>query len=256
MYEGALSTVAQNTAGTVQITEGSRTVQGTGTNFTERDVGKRFRLDSFDNGYQITAVDVLNQRLEIHPAYVSASATGQQYVILQTVYSLGVDAGYIFSMAGRCQLREIPLSVLNRVDPTRYTTGTEPLYYAYRGRNEQDELLVEIYPVPTYATVVRYTAIRRDALADGAQLLRGVETIVLNAAAAAGCRIAMAKGGKSTAEMWMQLMGTYETKAAQLLDRIEALDWTKSDVAKVQGMREDSYIEDGSYASSHDLLEW
>jgi len=256
MVEGALTTTGQKTTGTVQVTQGSRVVQGTGTAFDATDVGKRFRLDSFDNGYQVTAVDVAAQRLEIHPAYVSDSASAQPYVILQTVYSLGVDTGYLFSMAGRCMLREIPLSVLNRVDPTRYTTGTEPLYYAYRGRNERDELLVEIYPVPDYPVVLRYTAIRREALTDGAQALRGIETIVLNASAAAGCRVAMAKGGKATAEMWMQLMGTYETKAAQLLERIDALDWTRSDVAKVQGMREDTYIEDGSYASSHDLLEW
>ena len=256
MYDGAFTTAALKTQGTVQLSPQSRTVQGSGTAFHPQDVGMRLRFAMGDPDYEVTAVDPVAQRLEIHPAYAGPAVTAQSYTLMRTEYDLGVDVGYVFTMAARHRLTEVPLSTLNTVDPTRSTTG-EALYFAYRGRSERDELRVEIYPLPTSPTVIRYTAIRREALADSTQALRGVETLILNGAAAAGCRIAMAKGGKQTAEVWMQLMQSYEAKAAQLADRLDALDWTRSDVAKVQGMRGDTgTLHDGWYEATHDTEDW
>lgn len=239
MYEGAFTTNPTKTKGTVHVTEGARVVQGTGTAFTTKDIGMRLRVGSSDPDYEVTAVDSVTQRLEIHPAYADATALTTGYTLVQTIYNLGVDAAYIFSMVGQSRLVEIPLSTLNSVDPTRSGAGGDSVYFAYRGRSERDELSVELYPAPSTSSVIRYSAIRRAALTDGAQALRGIETLILNGAAAAGCRIAMAKGGKSTMEMWLQLMQSYEAKAAQILDRLDSLDLTRSDVAKVQGMRGD-----------------
>lgn len=253
MYEGAFTADALKSQGTVQVTQSSRTVQGTGTRFTAHDIGMRFRLGTSDYGYEVTDVDPVNQRLEIHPKYAGETGTGQGYTLIRTQYNLGVDAAYIFSMVSGGKIAEIPLSRLDAVDPTRGGTG-EPMYFAYRGRTERNELQIELYPTPSAPQVIRYMAVRQTALTDGAQALRGVETIILNAAAAAGCRIAMAKGGKATMEMWGTLMQSYELKAAQLLERLDALDWTRSDVAKVQGMRDDANgaSEDGWYQATHD----
>lgn len=252
----AFTTEPLKTDGTVAVTTGSRIVVGTGTSFAPSDIGKRFRISSYDAGYEVTNVDVSLQRLEITPAYADVTTTGLGYELLKTAYSLGIDAEYIFSMTGRQEIRERPLSVIDRVDPSRFTTSDTPVYFAYRERNARGELEIELYPVPSSATVIRYTVIRRDVYTDGSPVLRAVENIVFNLAAAGACRIAATKG-QGKPDVWLQLMASYEAKGMQHLERLNELDWTRSDIAKEQSTRADTYGGvDGTYMATHDVGEW
>ncbi len=253
--DGSFATEPIKSVGTVTATNSSRIIAGTGTSFTEKDAGKTFRLGTDNASYRVTAVDIARQRLEISPAYVGTTAALQKYTLAQSIYSLGFDVEYLFSITSQYPMREVPLSVLDKIDPTRQSTANTPLYYAYRGRNEAGEMEIEIYPVPTQAMVVRYSAIRRDVCDDPDRILAGIEALIVNASAAASCRVLLLKpdpAKQMQPEVILQLMQAYELKAGQLLERIDALDWTRSDVARVQGMRGDGRVMDGNYMSQHD----
>lgn len=252
--DGVLATEPPKAGGTVAVAEGSRVVSGTSTSFSLADIGKRFRLGSSDQSYIVRNVDEARQRLEIQPAYVGTTASGQTYELIKTTYSLGPDVEYLFSIAGQYRLREISPSVLNLVDPTRTSSSNQPTRFAYTGKNARGETEIEIYPVPSRATVLRYVGIRRDVCTEGSHILKGIESLIVNAAAAGGCRIMLLKPNqKIAAEVLLNLSNTYEQKTAQLLERLDALDWTRSDVAKIQGLVGDEASYDGKYAATHDV---
>jgi hypothetical protein len=187
-------------------------------------------------------------------AAVSAEASGVTYEIFQNIYALGPEVEYIFSMVSHTPMRETSVFMLDRVDPNRNQTGDHPTAFAYRGRDAQGRLLIEVYPVPSTASLIRYAGIRRDACVDQAHVLRQLDALVLNAATAAVFLMIVAKTG--TPEPWQTLAQLYQGKADRLLERLLDLDFTRSGVAQVQGMREDSGFDTGVYLGAYDADWW
>lgn len=249
--DGVFATEAIARTGSVGVTGGSRIVAGVGTAFRPDDVGKQFRLSSSQAAYTITSVDAVRQVLELNPPYSGQEATiGNTYELFQNVYALGPEVEYIFSMGAQTPLRETSVFVLDRVDAARHATSDSPSAFAYRGRDDQGRLLIEVYPVPSAATVIRYAGIRRDACLDKSQVLRHLDALILNAATAAVFLIIVAKTG--AADPWGTLAQQYQAKADRLLERLLDLDFTRSGVAREQGMREDSGFDTGVYLGDRD----
>ena len=92
--EVTLQTVANYTEGTVQVTNGSRTVTGTGMTFTATMVGRLLKLDREDEVYEILSVTNATT-LVLKVPYLGASASGQAYLIWKKYYELDPEVPYL-----------------------------------------------------------------------------------------------------------------------------------------------------------------
>lgn len=91
LKEGAITTVAEYSTGTVSVTQGSATVTGSGTTFTAGMVGRRFRSS---DGVQYTiSAYVSGTQVTLSVAYAGTSGSGLAYRIYQDVYTLPTDCG-------------------------------------------------------------------------------------------------------------------------------------------------------------------
>lgn len=111
LKEGAITTVAEYSTGTVSLTQGSATVTGSGTTFTSAMVGRRFR-SSDGTQYTISAY-VSGTQVTLSTAYAGSSVSGAAYRIYQDVYSLPSDCVVLqswWNTQTRCWVRAVPRS--------------------------------------------------------------------------------------------------------------------------------------------------
>lgn len=85
-----ISTVAPYETGTVTVTNGSRTVTGSGTTFTAAMVNRKFRVGSANTYYRISAF-VSATEVTLDVAYVGTTASAQSYSISKDEYRLAPD---------------------------------------------------------------------------------------------------------------------------------------------------------------------
>lgn len=252
--EGSFTTDAIKDDGTITVTNGSTSILGSSTTFVKTDVGKLLRLSSSEYSYSIQDVDVPTQRLQIQPAYADATASAQTYTLYRRVYTLPPGVEYIFSMASRERIREVPRTILDHIDPKREYMRDDPIYFCYSERSANNSQQIELYPIPTEQCVVRYSGIRTDGLTDSNRLITDLDTVVFNISLANVYRVIATKPGEErNGPLWMQMAATYDEKAMRILERLESLDFTRSDVAKVQGYRDSVHSMDGEYLATHDV---
>jgi hypothetical protein len=161
--EIAITAVPDKTAGTVEVTNGSSTVIGTGTQFTASDVGKyiKFGADQYSlfvvRGVNFATSLTLGDLAGDTLVFPGASTTGTNYVLFKRLYSLGSGIGSIFSAKYQNPLTETSQEYLDSIDPGRSATATAPLYYARDAWDQstaEDLVRIEFYPRPVIASII------------------------------------------------------------------------------------------------------
>src|SRR5579863_9344205 len=95
MVRGQIATTGFTTGGSVNVTQGSPLIQGTGTNWTPAIIGQQFRLGFNTPAYNITGLDFVNQIITIEMPWASGNFTSAGYFIAQYYYSIGPSIKYI-----------------------------------------------------------------------------------------------------------------------------------------------------------------
>ena len=90
MQEGAIETEAIESTGAIDVTNGSKTVSGTGTAFTSAMVGRKLRLEAARPYYRIAAV-ASTTSLTLEQNYQEDDATDQDYEIFKDEYRLAAN---------------------------------------------------------------------------------------------------------------------------------------------------------------------
>ena len=88
--EGSIVTIPEVTTGTVDVTEGSAVVSGTGTAWEPSMVGRTFHSGGYEELYEIKAVPSPTV-LELTLPYNGTTATGKSYHIVEDFYRLPDD---------------------------------------------------------------------------------------------------------------------------------------------------------------------
>lgn len=87
---GIVQTVAVYTTGTVTVTEGSRTVTGSGTTFTSAMVGRYFKLNNQEETYKIISY-TSGTSITIDVPFVETTTSGASYTIFKVFHDLNTD---------------------------------------------------------------------------------------------------------------------------------------------------------------------
>ncbi len=149
-----LGTVAPYGTGTVDVTNGSTTVTGTGTTFTSAMAGRQLRVGNADAYYEISAF-VSTTEITLKSSYAGVTASGQTFSLFQNVYSLASDVKELYTINYNFRLREKDAEYLDRWDAARKSTGP-PEWYVYRGKDSSGNQQIELYPVPASTYELRY----------------------------------------------------------------------------------------------------
>lgn len=147
--------------GSVQVTQGSTSVVGTGTSWTSAVVGMQFRIGYNTPASTITFVDVLNQVLTLEMPWASPSFNAQGYFIAQYFYSIP-NIRYIHTarnliMAWRLRM-DLNQQTLDTMDPWRQSTFS-PFALAQMPTDANGNYQVELYPVPSIVQALPYIAV-------------------------------------------------------------------------------------------------
>jgi len=131
----SFQTVPNKTAGTVSVTQGSRTVTGSGTAFSTDDEGQVFLLkNEKDNKYIILKVNSSTELLLEQP-YTLESKSDQLYIIHHKYYILASEAQNVYDMyVERDKLRYADLRDFDAKFPDSQERGI-PLHWTRWGRD-------------------------------------------------------------------------------------------------------------------------
>ncbi len=155
--EAIVSTVAEITAGTVTVTNGSATVTETTSNangWSSSVESRFFRRDGDSEFYKISTFGDANpDTLTLNRVYEGATGTVIGYTIFQRFYSLASDVREVMSIA-RVEtpgfLTEVSQEELATVLPNRASLGN-PSFWSYAGRDSSNNQQIELYRIPDEA---------------------------------------------------------------------------------------------------------
>lgn len=162
MIRGQINTTGFVLGGSVNITQGSQTVQGVGTTWDPTIIGRQFRLGYNTPPYTITAMDPFAQTLALEMPWGGVSYTGAGYFIAQYYYSPGPNIRYIHTaknmiMAWRLRLDYTQQS-LDTIDPWRINTFS-PCALAQMPPDPNGAYMVELWPVPNIVQSLPFIAV-------------------------------------------------------------------------------------------------
>lgn len=152
MVRGQIATQKQIIGGTVNITNGSPVVQGTGTAWTPVIIGRQFRIGYNTPRATIIAMDAGAQTLTLELPWAGNSYVGVGYIIQQAFYNMGPNIRYIHTAVNLQQAWRLQLGYnqqsLDTIDPWRMQTF-QPTTLAQMPPGVNGEYLVEIWPNST-----------------------------------------------------------------------------------------------------------
>ena len=159
-----VNTVAPYTTGTVTATEGSTTVSGTDTTFTESMVGRKFAL-SLDDPYYVIDAFVSATEVTLDRAYVETTATDSAYTIYDDILTLvhmdGLISGSVVLFANGY---DYPLDDLTSQgwDAVGHLPRSEGHPTAFRMVEDGsvDSTRIQVWPSPDDAYAVRYICLQ------------------------------------------------------------------------------------------------
>jgi hypothetical protein len=163
-----LQTIVPVDTGTVSIAEGSSTVTGVGTAFTEAMVGRAINLGNAPQYLFITAVDsptsleVGDYSLTPFP-WGGPDVTGQTYSIWPMIYPLPDDLDTILLPTKDWPLHQKTTELFDRLDPLRTSRG-DPDYFAYATQKQVDGTEtrgIEFWPIASSVLTLRLPYVRR-----------------------------------------------------------------------------------------------
>lgn len=158
---GTITTMTPYGTGTVS-TSGT-TITGTGTVWTAALIGAWMRVHRSVEYYRITDVASATS-LTLEKALAGGDVTGEPYTIFQHIYSVPSDCERILSMVHLSPLRDISIQEIDRVDPYRTTTSSDPRWFCYHGLDSTGVRQVELWPVPASAMLLRMQYLKSNTL--------------------------------------------------------------------------------------------
>lgn len=155
-----VATVKDYSTGTVAVTQASGTVTGTGTTWVSGMVNRWLRVGSAGDLYKITAFSSTTSITIENPqggtGYQAATATAQAYTIFQHVYDLGTTVDRVLLPSRQYGMIETTREQLDRIDPLRQATDTQPRYWCPREwLSTNNNYQIEFYPRPSTAGIIR-----------------------------------------------------------------------------------------------------
>lgn len=117
-----LQTVPNYTTGTVTVTQGQRTVTGSGTAFTSAMIGRFFKLTRESEIYRIKDVPS-STSLVLELPYIGATGSAQGFLIWNRFYSLAPDVPYLAAL----NLTDFPLTSV----PFRKATMDDSVFQSW-----------------------------------------------------------------------------------------------------------------------------
>lgn len=160
MVRGQIPCVGQVVGGTVNITNGSPTVIGTGTNWTAAIINRQFRIGYNTDRYTITALDVPTQTITLEMPWAGTTYTGAGYIITQSFFEIP-NIKYIHSaknliMAWRLRL-DLNQQSLDQLDPWRIQIFS-PRALAQMSPAPNGNYRLELWPSPAIVQGLPYMA--------------------------------------------------------------------------------------------------
>lgn len=137
-------TIPFYSTGMVTITADG-TVTPVGAIFDSSFVGRHMRVHYSDSIFEIISYVAPNITLRDWTGLVITTA--ETYSIFQIIYSLSSDLKILYDITYNVSLRKKSQWYFNKADPARTMSG-EPCYYAFAGKDANDNIQIEVYPVP------------------------------------------------------------------------------------------------------------
>lgn len=158
-----LTAVPDKSDGTLAVNNGSATVHGTGTTFTQSNVGSSIKIGSDTSSIYTVKTVTTAMQLSLGDdngspvGYAGDSNPSSNYVLFKRIYSLGRGVEQIRSVQGKVPLTEVSEEYLDSLDPGRMISGSDPIYFARVQRNmtgTNDIAQIEFYPRPSIPQVI------------------------------------------------------------------------------------------------------
>jgi hypothetical protein len=250
-----LPIVAPKVTGTITLNADPTKIDGTGTSFASADIGSYLRVSLDVPFFQIT--NVMGQQLTIETPYPGAAFVNKGYTLFRHIYSLPTDFRKFISPSYWDRLREVTQQEIDQLDPLRTTQQQTPELYAYHGPDRNNNMQVEIWPVPTVATIIRYTYLKtipQFRPIDGALTvpLRG-DVVAMGAAAEAFYTLAADKENVQHSAMLLQLGDRWTVKEKEALDDALRADQYLVGLPEAVGQYQPSINVGADYMINHDF---
>ena len=251
--------VADESSGTLDVTNGQSTATITGGSWTSADQGKYVRIGSDNELYVVKTVSGstvtfgdLNGSTVAYQGTTDADAT---YVMFKRFYSLGTAIESIISVVHNTKkLDEVSQEWMDAFDPARTSTGTQALGFARGPRDmssTSDLVQIEFTPRLTAATVVR-AIIKKGHTTLSSTTNPIVPSGPVEWFAAVDCAYFLF--GKNGDEKWIALADKYNAEAEKCLEREWLEDQKKFGLN--QAIRDVSALSlvGTDYETDHDLF--
>lgn len=118
---------------TVDATQASQTVTGTGTTFAATDVGRFIQFSSSNDWYEVTA-RASNTSITITPTYAPATETGMNFTVRTFSYNLPTDCHKVLVVKQSrtpIKLTFVGIRTFNIARPNQTSTGNPTSYYLF-----------------------------------------------------------------------------------------------------------------------------
>jgi len=150
-----LLTVAKYTTGTVTATEGSATITGSGTTFTSAMVGRKFKVDGFEEIYTISAY-VSATEITLDNVFNGTTSTTYTFVIYQDLITLPSGLDTIISLRQHRTPKKFDCVSLRKLldyDPSPTISDSDPTVYAHYIPDANENQIIMVSP-PPYRQIV------------------------------------------------------------------------------------------------------
>lgn len=156
-------TVADKSAGTIAVTNGSAAIVGTSTSFATADEGRYIILSDSDSLYVLksrtSATGIsLGDLNGTSVNFPGTTASGLTYTIFTRWYSLTAGIEQILGVTYQNKIEEVSQEYLDWLDPTRTATGSAPTRFCRGPRNmsgANDIVRLEFHPRPSSPISIR-----------------------------------------------------------------------------------------------------
>ncbi len=248
--ESVLTTTEPKSDGTVSLNTDHTKVDGSGTSFSQADVGKAFRALGPTGAFR-TVVAVVGQQLILDAPWVDGVFTASAYTLFQVIYALASDADLVISIADQWPLRQRSLRQVNVLDARRqYLSGT-PWAFTPRGEDASGTVLIEISPVPSTSLGIRYQYQRKSPELIDSVRLPFPDLLLVYRTASDGLMI-LAGERPTESSAFLAIAQGYELKAAQAFQEFQYKDYQKIGVQEAVHDESEELMWDDTVGWSHD----
>lgn len=242
----SLTGVTDKSDGTLALTNGSPTVNGTATTFTVSDVGKYLTIGSDTSSlYVVKAVNTAHQFVlgDLNGSMLGwpdTSRTAQNYVMFKRLYSLGPGIEQIYFVKGKIELREVSEEYIDSIDPGRTGSAQDSYCYARCARDmsgSNDMVRIEMYPRPSQVQIITVSVLRGHV-----DLYPSQYPIVPSGPLEwfAAADVSYLLFARTKQEHWLALAAKYNEEAEKTLEREKNQDFKKfSQIQQVRDAQED-----------------